>query len=135
VAIIDLDFFKQYNDRHGHPAADRLLCSIAAAWAATLRDTDVLARWGGDEFVLLLPGCDAACAAMVIERLRPVCAAAQFSAGVAQADAASTQESILAAADAAVYEAKRTRRNSTSLAGWRGNRPVAMPISPARVLR
>jgi diguanylate cyclase (GGDEF)-like protein len=95
----------------------------------------VPARWGGDEFVLLLPGCDAACAAVVIDRLRIVCPEAQFSAGVAQADAGSTQESILASADAAVYKAKRTRRNSTSLAGRRGNRQVAMPTSPARVLR
>ncbi|MFL5830630.1 MAG: GGDEF domain-containing protein [Solirubrobacteraceae bacterium] len=135
VALIDLDFFKEYNDSHGHLAADRLLRAATAAWGATLRDTDVLARWGGDEFALLLPSCDAACAALVVERLRASCPEAQFSAGVAQADADSTPESIIAAADAAVYEAKRTGRSSTSLAGRRGNKQSAPSASPPRVLR
>jgi diguanylate cyclase (GGDEF)-like protein len=135
VAMIDLDCFKQYNDSHGHLAADRLLREAAAAWVATLRDTDVVARWGGDEFALLLPSCDPACAAMVIERLRAACPAVQFSAGVAEADAGSTPESIIAAADAAVYEAKRTRRSTTALAGRRGERQDARPASPPRVLR
>jgi diguanylate cyclase (GGDEF)-like protein len=134
VAMLDLDFFKQYNDSHGHPAADRLLRSTTAAWVATLRDTDVLARWGGDEFALLLPGCDSVCAAMVIERLRAACPAVHFSAGVAAADSGSTQETIIAAADAAVYEAKRTRRSTTSLAGRRGG-GQDRPALPPRVLR
>jgi diguanylate cyclase (GGDEF)-like protein len=112
-----------------------LLRSATAAWGATPRDTDVLARWGGDEFALLLPSCDAACAAFVVERLRASCPEAQFSAGVAQADADSTPESIIAAADAAVYEAKRTGRSSTSLARRRGSRQSAPSASPPRVLR
>jgi diguanylate cyclase (GGDEF)-like protein len=135
VAVIDLDFFKEYNDSHGHLAADRLLRAATAAWTAMLRDADMLARWGGDEFVLLLSGCDAACATLVIERLRSACREAQFSAGLAQADAHSTPESIIAAADSAVYVAKRTRRNSTSLAGRRDDRQTAPSASPPRVLR
>ena len=68
--MLDLDFFKRYNDEHGHLAGDRLLRAAAAAWQATLRTTDVLARWGGEEFALMLPGCDGAGAAVLIERLR-----------------------------------------------------------------
>jgi Diguanylate cyclase, GGDEF domain/CHASE domain len=55
VALLDLDHFKQYNDRHGHQAGDRFLKEAAAAWQAVVRRTDVVARYGGEEFAILLP--------------------------------------------------------------------------------
>ena len=58
VAMLDLDYFKDYNDRHGHQAGDRLLSEAAIAWRAALRPYDILARYGGEEFSVILPGCD-----------------------------------------------------------------------------
>ena len=58
VAMLDLDRFKAYNDRHGHQAGDRVLREAASAWRTVLRDTDLLARYGGEEFAVALPGCD-----------------------------------------------------------------------------
>ncbi len=115
VAILDFDHFKRFNDEYGHPAADRMLRTTVAAWAHTLRETDVLGRWGGDEFVLLLPSCDAGCAVFVIERLRAACPDAPFSAGLVEATEESTVESIIAEADIALYQAKRNGRTATAI--------------------
>ena len=83
VAMLDLDHFKAYNDLHGHLAGDRLLRAAAAAWSGSLRGTDVLARWGGEEFAVLLPACDATGATALIERLRGTLPdGVTFSAGV-----------------------------------------------------
>ncbi|HWI70391.1 MAG TPA: diguanylate cyclase [Baekduia sp.] len=112
VAMLDLDFFKKYNDRHGHLAGDRLLRAAAAAWGASLRATDVLARWGGEEFALLLPGCDAAGAAALIERLRgSLPDGVTFSAGVASSDGTDAPRTLIDAADQALYQAKKTGRD------------------------
>jgi diguanylate cyclase (GGDEF)-like protein len=70
VAMIDLDNFKLYNDRHGHQAGDLVLKEAASAWRAEVRSTDLLARDGGEEFVLLLPACALADAVAIVERLR-----------------------------------------------------------------
>ena len=83
--LLDLDHFKQYNDTHGHLAGDRLLLSATAAWQSALRETDVLARWGGDEFVLLLPNCDLRQTEALIDRMRAICPT-PFSAGIAESD-------------------------------------------------
>ena len=115
VGLLDLDQFKSYNDTHGHLAADRLLRRTAAAWRSALRETDVLARWGGDEFVVLLPACDAGSTPGVIERLRCACPETPFSAGFAQSEESSTPESMLAAADAALYATKRAGRDGLAL--------------------
>jgi diguanylate cyclase (GGDEF)-like protein len=109
VMILDLDGFKGYNDTHGHLAADRLLKSASAAWQSQLRGTDVLARWGGDEFTLLLGGCDMTSAAAVLERMQEACPEAVFCAGSSQAEAGDTPESLLKAADDAMYASKRAR--------------------------
>ncbi|MDO8189010.1 diguanylate cyclase [Conexibacter sp. JD483] len=117
LAIIDLDRFKDYNDTYGHPAGDALLRAAAAGWSARLRATDVLARWGGEEFCLLLPGCDEAGACALIEQLRPVVPQGQtFSAGVALWTPGVGAEQLIAQADAALYRAKRDGRNRTATA-------------------
>jgi diguanylate cyclase (GGDEF)-like protein len=116
-AIIDLDRFKVYNDTHGHPAGDALLRTAAARWSERLRATDVLARWGGEEFCLLLPGCDEDDACALIEQLRPVVPAGQtFSAGVAAWTPGVSAEQLVVQADAALYRAKRDGRNRTATA-------------------
>src|SRR5262249_5243243 len=70
VAIIDIDHFKSYNDAHGHLAGDELLRECAAAWDATLRGEDLLVRFGGEEFLVMLPGITIEQAEKVVERLR-----------------------------------------------------------------
>jgi diguanylate cyclase (GGDEF)-like protein len=109
VLLIDLDSFKGYNDAHGHLAGDQPLRGISAAWTGILRDVDVLARWGGDEFGLLLPGCDEIQALAVLGRLRAVCPAVPFSAGIAQLRVRDSANELLARADAALYRAKDVR--------------------------
>jgi diguanylate cyclase len=112
VAMIDLDFFKRYNDRHGHLAGDRLLRQAAGAWLQHLRATDVLARWGGEEFALLLPGCDGEHAAALIERLRGTLPdRVTFSAGISSSDGTADARALLDAADQALYEAKANGRD------------------------
>ena len=87
VAILDLDHFKRFNDADGHLAGDRLLKAATAAWSSQLRPTDLLARWGGEEFALALPETDLAGAVQVIERLRANTPMDQtFSAGVTEVD-------------------------------------------------
>ena len=70
LAMIDLDNFKAYNDRHGHQAGDLVLKEAASAWRAEMRSTDLLARYGGEEFTLLLPACALDDAVAIVERLR-----------------------------------------------------------------
>jgi diguanylate cyclase (GGDEF)-like protein len=70
VVLIDIDHFKRYNDTFGHPVGDSLLRGAAQAWAAQLRPTDLVARVGGEEFAVLLPGCASTEALAVGDRLR-----------------------------------------------------------------
>ena len=117
VAIIDIDHFKHFNDELGHPAGDRLLKGAAAAWRATLRGVDKLARYGGDEFIALMPGANAEDALQVLERMRKVTPAGQaISAGVAVWDTAELSDELIARADRALYDAKRGGRNRIQVA-------------------
>ena len=110
VALIDLDNFKAFNDEHGHAAGDRLLADCARAWRGAIRETDFLARLGGDEFAVLLPGCDEAQALEIAERLRAVLPEdASGCIGLAQWRLGQSILDTLAVADAALYDAKRTR--------------------------
>jgi diguanylate cyclase (GGDEF)-like protein len=118
VAMIDLDYFKRFNDEYGHQAGDRLLKGAAAAWTGQLRTVDQLARYGGEEFIALLPGCRADEAVEILRRLREATPAGQsFSSGVALWDGAETSEEMIARADKALYEAKEAGRSRTVVAG------------------
>jgi diguanylate cyclase (GGDEF)-like protein len=111
LAFIDLDRFKRFNDKHGHCAGDALLRAIAASWPTRLRDTDLLARWGGEEFCLLLPGCGATDAAVLFDTLRDMVPERQtFSAGIAEWRPGDTAATLVELADAALYTAKREGR-------------------------
>ncbi len=117
VALLDLDDFKVLNDERGHQAGDRVLKECASAWASTLRTTDVIARFGGDEFSLVLPGCGIEDALMLIERLRSVTPLGQtVSAGVAGWDGLEPAATLVARADRALYESKRSGRDCTAAA-------------------
>jgi diguanylate cyclase (GGDEF)-like protein len=112
VAMLDLDHFKGYNDRHGHQEGDRLLAEAATAWRATLRPYDVLARYGGEEFSVILPGCAVPDALALVERLRAETPDEQScSAGIAEWDGEERPETLVGRSDAALYRAKRAGRN------------------------
>lgn len=114
IAVIDLDFFKACNDAFGHQGGDALLIRVAAHWAAQLRPSDSLARYGGDEFALLLPRAPLEEATRVLERLRAATPdEVGFSAGVAAWNGAESTEHLISRADGALYEAKRSGRNRT----------------------
>ena len=127
AAVIDLDHFKQVNDRHGHEAGDRVLQAVARWLRMTLRADDLAARNGGEEFVLLLPGTGADEAAALVERVladlrqvehgtgsdRFVCT---FSAGVAELEPGDTLTRLLARADDLLYRAKAAGRNRVETA-------------------
>jgi diguanylate cyclase (GGDEF)-like protein len=118
VAMLDLDFFKNYNDERGHQAGDRLLKQSAAAWVSELRASDTLARYGGEEFSVALPGCTLVNAKDIVERLRAAMPADQtVSAGVACWNGRETAEELVGRADAALYEAKRMGRDCLVTAG------------------
>jgi diguanylate cyclase (GGDEF)-like protein len=108
VAAIDLDRFKAFNDTYGHGEGDRLLETLADAWTGHVPPDAVLARTGGDEFVLVLPGMDSRQAHAVLcslDRSHP----APLSFGIATGTAESTLGALWGEADAALYNAKSRR--------------------------
>jgi diguanylate cyclase (GGDEF)-like protein len=112
VAMLDFDHFKDYNDTHGHPAGDRLLKETSAMWRQHVRGGDLLARLGGEEFGLLLFGCNHTQTLDVLERLRDaVYHDRTCSVGFAVHKPEESVEQVLARADAALYEAKQSGRD------------------------
>ncbi len=129
IWMADLDAFKQVNDEHGHGTGDEVLRAFSAAVQRTLRATDVGARWGGEEFVVLLPHTDRRGALAAAERVRSAFASEEFesprgekfratvSIGVASVgEGMEDPESLLQAADEALYRAKHTGRNRVAAA-------------------
>jgi diguanylate cyclase len=107
VAIVDVDRFKAYNDRYGHPAGDDLLQRIAQALQSNVRRSDVVARWGGEEFVVALPDIDEPQALDVLDRLRRAMPAGQTcSIGYSEWLDGDDLPACMARADAALYAAK-----------------------------
>jgi two-component system cell cycle response regulator len=125
VALLDLDHFKRVNDTYGHPTGDQVLAAVAAAAARTLRGSDVLCRYGGEEFAVILPDTDVAAARRVCERVREEVKALRFTAvdgrqfgPVTTSVGATTitgeavdRSAVLARADAALYDAKSAGRD------------------------
>jgi diguanylate cyclase (GGDEF)-like protein/PAS domain S-box-containing protein len=112
VAMLDLDRFKAFNDAHGHVQGDALLRTVAQRWDSLLRGSDFVARFGGEEFAVVLSGCTPGDAALVVERLRADTPMGQTcSAGVTSWNPADTAEDLLDRADAALYEAKQAGRD------------------------
>jgi len=126
IAILDLDRFKRINDTFGHAAGDEVLRVFAAEASAILRPTDLLARWGGEEFLLVLPATSLEAAQAIIERMRTRMAASAsraadpesrvtFSAGLALVHDGQTLQQALQCADFALYEAKFRGRDRTGV--------------------
>jgi diguanylate cyclase (GGDEF)-like protein len=116
VAILDLDHFKHFNDRYGHQAGDRLLKSATTAWSQLLRSTDLMCRYGGEEFSVLLPDATVEQAAEVLERLRRITPQGQtFSAGLAGWDRQEASDRLVARADRALYAAKASGRDRVTV--------------------
>jgi diguanylate cyclase (GGDEF)-like protein/PAS domain S-box-containing protein len=117
VAILDIDHFKVYNDTHGHLAGDEMLRACAGAWDSALRGEDTIARFGGEEFLVLLPRTHAEQAAAIIERLREQTPTGQTcSAGLACWDFVESADELIARADQALYEAKDSGRDQLARA-------------------
>jgi diguanylate cyclase (GGDEF)-like protein/PAS domain S-box-containing protein len=114
VVMLDLDRFKVFNDTQGHQAGDAILREVGAVWRMAARVTDFVARYGGDEFALLLPDCTHDEAVAVVDRLRAALPdGLTCSAGLARWDGEISPDELIARADAALYEAKSAGRNQT----------------------
>jgi diguanylate cyclase (GGDEF)-like protein len=120
VVMTDLDRFKDLNDTHGHEAGDRALRIFAGVLRATLRSVDIMCRYGGEEFMVVLPGCDVTETEVVCARIREALAAATMSGdtprftasfGVMTSQPDLTLEQLIMCADSALYEAKRGGRD------------------------
>ena len=127
VALLDLDHFKAYNDRHGHQAGDRLLKTAAAAWQDRLRRTDLLVRYGGEEFAVLLPECGLDNGMEISERLRTAQPEVTCSIGLAAWDGREEATGLVARADRALYAAKAGGRDRC-----RADQPPAVAAAAPR---
>lgn len=123
VAMVDIDFFKKVNDGHGHSAGDAVLAAVGRCLASGLRTGDLVSRWGGEEFLVLLPDTSPAGALQVANRLRSAIAAladlpmaVTVSLGVACIHQDEAAGELVSRADAALYSAKQQGRNRAILA-------------------
>ena len=124
LLLFDLDHFKRINDQHGHPVGDQVLVELTQRVRHRLRATDILARWGGEEFVVLLPHCDRDQAVTLAEKLRHLIAAEPFpgagsltaSFGVAPYRAEETLATWIQRVDEALYAAKAGGRDQVRVA-------------------
>jgi len=131
IAVVDIDHFKRFNDRFGHDAGDLVLKSVAGVIRDRLRPGDHAGRWGGEEFLVVLPGASLEDGARVLERVRRSVEALEIdwggqtlgvtlSAGIsAYPEVIRSPSTAVSSADAALYKAKRSGRNAVALAGPR----------------
>ncbi len=131
MLLADIDHFKEINDRHGHLAGDEVLGSVAGLLLGSLRQSDMAVRWGGEEFLLVLSGCDQAEAQRIAENLRQKIAtmpvevngkhiSVTISIGVSQYDGGELPDETVNRADAALYTAKNGGRNQVEFAAKPG---------------
>lgn len=119
LVLIDIDHFKHINDTFGHPTGDQVLIQLAAAVAGAVRTTDLFARWGGEEFIVLLPGTDLDAGRLLAEKLRLMLekltyadvGQATCSFGVAEYTPGDSVEALMKRADIGLYQAKASGRN------------------------
>jgi diguanylate cyclase (GGDEF)-like protein len=135
LAILDLDHFKDVNDRHGHATGDAVLVGVSRRLARALRESDFVARWGGEEIVVLLPDTDLAGSALAMEKALAavredhytgpggVTFGVTFSAGIAEVPLDQSVEAAVAAADRLLYRAKRGGRNRVEIRPLPGETP------------
>ena len=123
VVILDLDHFKQINDQHGHPMGDEVLKEVGQRLRTSLRKSDVLGRWGGEEFLIVMRGENQQDVLQALERLREDIAfwpfetvgAVSASFGVAEGHVGDSANNLLERADRALYQAKRLGRNRVEI--------------------
>jgi diguanylate cyclase (GGDEF)-like protein len=121
LVTFDIDYFKRVNDEWGHEIGDRVLVWTGGLLAARSRDIDVVGRFGGEEFIVLLPGSDSADAAAFAERVRTALVSAdshglpkvRLSAGIDSATGPERLDALLKRSDSALYSAKRAGRDQT----------------------
>ncbi len=119
LALLDLDRFKGINDMHGHSVGDDVLCEVSRILTSTFRASDLAVRWGGDEFLVLLPDVNLEGAAAFAERIRvqvesltfPGVPQVTLSAGIVEIQSDESPQAAIARADAKLYEAKAAGRN------------------------
>ena len=132
MALIDVDHFKAINDTYGHTSGDDVLCEVARRLSATARTEDILGRWGGEEFVVIVPHCGSDGSHSVGERFREAIACEPIetrdhdfiSVTVSVGCATGHDEHLVERADIALYAAKERGRNCT----------VALPADGATVV-
>ncbi len=138
LALLDIDQFKEINDTHGHPAGDEILMAFVMLIKRHIRESDLLARYGGDEFAIILPEADASSALQFCEKLRALVAAYPFPYGklrlpvttsiglqsYTHADGELSAEQMVAAADKQLYDAKKAGRNRICAGRFAPYRPA-----------
>lgn len=124
IAMIDIDNFKSINDRYGHAAGDLLLSDLATIFRKNVRSTDVVTRWGGDEFAIIFSGASLMEAYETMERIRQNVEARfnssyglAISAGIISLEPARELEDLLVLADQALYKAKEQRNSVITITG------------------
>jgi two-component system chemotaxis response regulator CheY len=141
LLMVDIDHFKTFNDQCGHLLGDRALAHVAEVLRGTVRDYDFVGRWGGEEFLVVLPGTSLAQASLVADRIQSMMAARplalgdrvppalQLSLGVtafSPQQGPRTMDQLLEEADAALYRAKAQGRNRVCIAA-----PASRPATPS----
>jgi diguanylate cyclase (GGDEF)-like protein len=144
VALVDIDLFKRVNDEHGHATGDKVICHVSTLLACEMRDGDLLGRWGGEEFILLLPGTGVDGASQLCERLRdrvectpvevgPLRIPVTVSIGVSGVDIRAPLDDSIQGADCALYGAKAEGRNRICLRADLRSSDTAQPGGHAEV--
>jgi diguanylate cyclase (GGDEF)-like protein len=127
LILLDIDHFKKVNDAYGHNVGDTVLVAIAETLMQTLRNIDIICRWGGEEFIVLLPTASLDQAGIIAEKIRKAILELSFefgervsvSLGVCEVQRGESMEAAIQRADTALYEAKNRGRNRVELFSYK----------------